>query len=86
MVTLGGIIGADLSTNKALATLPLSVMVIAVAASTIPATLLMRKNWPSQEFFNCVPDIRARIGHCCARASLFELLSVFNYRCHAVSV
>ncbi len=43
MVTLGGIVGAELSTNKALATLPLSVMVIAVAASTVPATLLMRK-------------------------------------------
>lgn len=43
MVTLGGIIGTELSTNKALATLPLSVMVIAVAASTVPATLLMRR-------------------------------------------
>tara|TARA_R110000782_G_scaffold24387_7_gene63559 strand:+ start:707 stop:1900 length:1194 start_codon:yes stop_codon:yes gene_type:complete len=43
MVTLGGIIGTDLATNKAFATLPLSVMVIAVAATTIPATMLMRK-------------------------------------------
>lgn len=43
MVTLGGIIGTELSTNKALATLPLSIMVIAVAASTVPATLLMRR-------------------------------------------
>ena len=43
MVTLGGIIGTDLATNKAFATLPLSVMVIAVAATTIPATMLMRR-------------------------------------------
>ena len=43
MVTLGGIIGSTLSTNKALATLPLSMMVVAIAATTIPATMLMRK-------------------------------------------
>ena len=40
MVTLGGIIGSSLSTNKAFATLPLSMMVVAIAATTIPATML----------------------------------------------
>lgn len=43
MVTLGGIIGTELAANKAFATLPLSVMVIAVAATTVPATVLMRR-------------------------------------------
>lgn len=43
MVTLGGIIGATLSSKPALATLPVSVMVLCVAASTIPATVLMRR-------------------------------------------
>lgn len=43
MVTLGGIIGSTLSTNKALATLPLSMMVVAIAATTIPATMLMQR-------------------------------------------
>jgi predicted MFS family arabinose efflux permease len=43
MVTLGGIIGSNLSSNDALATLPLSMMVVAVAATTIPATMLMRR-------------------------------------------
>jgi MFS family permease len=43
MVMLGGIIGSNLSTNKAFATLPLSMMIVAVAATTIPATMLMRK-------------------------------------------
>lgn len=43
MVTLGGIIGSSLSSNKALATLPLSMMVVAIAATTIPATMLMRR-------------------------------------------
>lgn len=43
MVTLGGIIGAGLATNQALATLPVSIMVVCVAATTIPATMLMRR-------------------------------------------
>lgn len=43
MVTLGGIIGSSLAPSPALATLPLSMMVIAVAATTIPASLLMRR-------------------------------------------
>ena len=42
MVMLGGIIGSQLATNKAFATLPLSMMVVAVAATTIPATMLMK--------------------------------------------
>ena len=43
MVTLGGIIGATLADNPALATLPVSAMVVAVAATTVPASLLMRR-------------------------------------------
>ena len=43
MVTLGGIIGAQLASTKALATLPVTAMVIAVAVSTVPATLLMQR-------------------------------------------
>jgi MFS family permease len=42
VVTLGGIIGAQLSDNPALATLPISIMVVSVASTTIPATMLMR--------------------------------------------
>jgi len=43
MVTLGGIIGAKLAADPTLATLPVSIMVLCVAASTIPATVLMRR-------------------------------------------
>ena len=43
LVTLGGIIGSTLTANKALVTLPLSLMVIAVAATTVPATMIMRR-------------------------------------------
>lgn len=42
IVTLGGIIGATLSDNPSLATLPISIMVVSVASTTIPATMLMR--------------------------------------------
>lgn len=42
-VTLGGIIGTMLASNKALATLPVSVMVLSVAATTLPAAYLMRR-------------------------------------------
>jgi len=42
-VTLGGIIGATLTENLAWSTLPISVMVLATAATTVPATMLMRK-------------------------------------------
>jgi predicted MFS family arabinose efflux permease len=43
MVTLGGIIGSKLTSNPSLATLPISIMVVCVAATTIPATILMRR-------------------------------------------
>ena len=42
-VTLGPIIGANLTTNQAWSTLPVSLMVVAVAATTVPATMLMRR-------------------------------------------
>ena len=43
MVTLGGIIGAKLTPDPTLATLPVSIMVLCVAASAIPATILMKR-------------------------------------------
>jgi predicted MFS family arabinose efflux permease len=43
LVTLGGIIGTSLTSNQALVTLPLSLMVVAVASTAIPATLIMRR-------------------------------------------
>jgi MFS family permease len=42
-VTLGGIIGATLTNEMAWATLPISVGVLATAATTVPATVLMRR-------------------------------------------
>jgi len=49
-VTLGPIIGAKLSTNLAWSTLPVSLMVVSVAATTVPATMLMRRIGRSHGF------------------------------------
>lgn len=43
MVTLGGIMGAALSTNPALATLPPTLMVVGTALGSIPAAALMKQ-------------------------------------------
>src|SRR6056300_395588 len=43
LVTLGGIIGTTLTSNKALVTLPMSLMVVAIAATAVPASMLMRR-------------------------------------------
>ncbi|MCI0518321.1 MAG: MFS transporter [Woeseiaceae bacterium] len=43
IVTLGGIIGSMLAGNPAFATLPVSLMVVSVAVTAIPATALMRR-------------------------------------------
>lgn len=42
IVTLGGIIGSQLAENKALSTLPVSLMIVVTALTTIPATMLMK--------------------------------------------
>lgn len=43
IVLLGGIIGADLAPTEALATLPVSICILGVAVSTVPAALLMKR-------------------------------------------
>ena len=60
MVTLGGIIGSTLAPEQALATLPVSLMIVAVASSTVPATLLMRSIGRSKGF--ALASVSAVIG------------------------
>ena len=43
MVLLGGIIGSDMAPTPALATLPISIQVLGVALSTVPASFVMRR-------------------------------------------
>lgn len=49
-VSLGGIVGVSLTGNPAWATLPISVSVLAIAATTVPATMLMRALGRSRGF------------------------------------
>lgn len=42
VVTLGGVIGATLAGNPALATLPVSLIIVVTALTTIPASMLMK--------------------------------------------
>jgi MFS family permease len=50
LVSLGGIIGSKLAANPAWSTLPVSLMVISVAITTVPATMLMRRIGRSRGF------------------------------------
>lgn len=43
LVTLGGIVGSQLTTSTSLATLPMSLFVVGTALATIPAALLMQR-------------------------------------------
>ena len=43
VVLLGGIIGAELAPSPGLATLPVALMILGTAASTIPASFIMRR-------------------------------------------
>lgn len=68
MVTLGGIIGTGLAPSAAWSTLPVSMMVIAVAATTIPAAFLMRRIGRSRGF--AVASVSAAIALCIAVVAL----------------
>ena len=72
MVTLGGIIGARLSPNPAFATLPVSIMVLSIAATTIPATILMRR-------------IGRKAGFAISSSSAIAALAIALYALNAVS-
>ena len=50
LVSLGGIIGSKLADNPAWSTLPVSLMVISVAVTTVPAAMLMRRIGRSRGF------------------------------------
>ena len=43
LVTLGGIVGNDLAPSRSLATLPLSILLVGTALTTVPAALLMQR-------------------------------------------
>ena len=70
MVTLGGIIGAKLSPDPTLATLPVSIMVLCMAATTIPATMLMKKIGRRRGF--SLASLSAMVGTSLGGLALYE--------------
>lgn len=75
-VTLGGIIGSELANNPNLATLPVSIAILSVAASAIPATLLMKRIGRKHGF--SLASISAVVATICAGLALhMESFSIF---------
>jgi MFS family permease len=76
MVTLGGIIGAKLTRDPTLATLPVSIMMLCMAATTIPATVLMKKIGRRRGF--SLASVSAIVACCLAGLALYgESFSLF---------
>ena len=78
LVTLGGIIGTSMTSNKALVTLPLSLMVVAVASTAIPATVLMRRVGRRRGFMlaSSVASLGMFVGVIALKQSSFVLFCV----------
>lgn len=78
LVTLGGIIGTSMTSNRALVTLPLSLMVVAVAATAIPATMLMRRVGRRNGFMlaSAVASVGMFLGVVALKQSSFVLFCV----------
>ncbi len=78
LVTLGGIIGSTMTDNRALVTLPLSLMIVAGAATAVPATMLMRRIGRRYGFVmaSCCAAIGMAIGIIALQRSSFALFCV----------
>jgi len=78
LVTLGGIIGSSMMDNRALVTLPLSLMIVAGAATAIPATMLMRRIGRRYGFVlaSCCAAFGMAVGIVALQQSSFVLFCV----------
>jgi cyanate permease len=78
LVTLGGIIGSTMTDNRALVTLPLSLMIVAGAATTVPATMLMQRIGRRYGFVlaSCCAALGMAVGIVALRQSSFLLFCV----------
>lgn len=68
LIILSGLVGAAIAENKALATLPVSTVVIAAMLTTVPASLLMKRIGRRAGFM-----IGAFIGACGATLSVYAI-------------
>jgi hypothetical protein len=78
VVMLGGIIGSTMTDNRALVTLPLSLMIVAGAATAVPATMLMRRIGRRYGFVlaACCAALGMAVGIVALRQASFTLFCV----------
>lgn len=69
LITLGGLVGYTLATDKSLATLPITFFVLGSAISTVPSALLMRKIGRRPGFI--VGSMMGGIGACLATVAIW---------------
>ena len=69
IVTLAGIIGAKLTDNPAWSTLPVSMTIVAVALTTVPATMLMRAIGRARGF--ALASMSAVLAVCIATLAIY---------------
>lgn len=70
MVTSAAIIGSQLATNKALATLPLALQFVAVMSTTIPASILMGRLGRKSGFL--IATVIGLIGAVCGISGVYQ--------------
>ena len=77
IVTLGGIVGNDIAANPALATLPLSFMVVGTAVATVPTAMLMQRIGRRKAFCagGCFAVAAALLGALALRLGSFALFT-----------
>lgn len=68
--TIGGIVGSNLASDPVLATLPITLMIIGTALSTVPATMVMKRT--SRRFGFC---LAAFIAFCAMLLAAYALQS-----------
>lgn len=89
VVLIGGLVGAQLAPEPQLATLPVAVLVLATALSTLPASMLMRKVGRRLGFLtgNIISILGCLLGYVALNQASFALLLVttaclgFNMAC-----
>jgi MFS family permease len=81
MVTLGGIIGSELAPTPVLTTLPMSLMVVGTALTTVPASMIMRRFGRQPGFVGAatVGMLACVLGVTALNASSFALFCVVGF-------
>lgn len=81
IVFIGGLLSSELTTNSSLATLPISLMILGVAAGSIPAAIIARsygRKFAVFSGFSCL-FIAALLAVAATKLALFELFTFASF-------